>query len=74
MFNISDKICRVNQITHYDSPRLQKNPAFYVIMWRSLVKPDRPQMTIWCMRVACWLTKATGTHSEYVIVIAFPWL
>jgi uncharacterized protein (UPF0305 family) len=25
------------------------------------------------MRFACWITKATDTHSEYVILIAFPW-
>jgi hypothetical protein len=25
------------------------------------------------MRVTCWITKATGTHSEYVILIALPW-
>jgi hypothetical protein len=24
------------------------------------------------MRFACWMTKATDTHSEYVILIAFP--
>jgi hypothetical protein len=24
------------------------------------------------MRIACWVTKATDTHSEYVILIAFP--
>ena len=24
------------------------------------------------MRTACWITKATNTHSEYVIFIAFP--
>jgi hypothetical protein len=24
------------------------------------------------MRIACWLTNAIHTHSEYVIVIAFP--
>jgi hypothetical protein len=24
------------------------------------------------MRFACWITKATGTHSGYVILIAFP--
>jgi len=33
---------------------------------------DRPQMIIWRMRIACWLTKATDTHSEYVIRIALP--
>ena len=24
------------------------------------------------MRVLCWIAKATNTHSEYVIIIAFP--
>jgi len=24
------------------------------------------------MRIACWITKATYTFSEYVILIAFP--
>jgi hypothetical protein len=28
--------------------------------------------TIRRMRFACWMTKATDTHSEYVILIAFP--
>jgi hypothetical protein len=37
-----------------------------------MVKPDRSQMTIRCMLFACWITKATDTHSEYIIVIAFP--
>jgi len=32
----------------------------------------RPQMTIWRMRTACWVPKATNTLSECVIVIAFP--
>jgi hypothetical protein len=27
---------------------------------------------IWRMRFAGWETKATNTHSQYVIVIAFP--
>jgi hypothetical protein len=24
------------------------------------------------MRTACWIPKATNTHSEYVIIITFP--
>jgi hypothetical protein len=28
-------------------------------------------MTIWRMRIACWIPKATNTHSQYVILIAF---
>ena len=41
-------------------------------MWKNIVEADRPQMTIWRMLVACWITKATNTYSEYVILIAFP--
>jgi len=37
---------------------------------KNIVERGRPQMTIW--RIACWIPKATNTHSEYVIFIAFP--
>ena len=50
-----------------------ENRAVCEIMWNSTVDPDRPQVTIWRMRFAYWVTKATNTHSEYVILIAFPW-
>jgi hypothetical protein len=36
-----------------------------------MVGPDRPQMIVRRMRIACWVTNATDTHSEYVIFIAF---
>jgi hypothetical protein len=41
-------------------------------MWTNTVKQDRPQMTIWRMRIACWIPTVTDTHSQYVILIAFP--
>ena len=28
-----------------------------------MVEPDRPQMVVWCMHFACWISKATDTHS-----------
>jgi hypothetical protein len=37
-----------------------------------VVERGRSQMTIWRMRVAGWIPKATNTHSQYVIFIAFP--
>jgi hypothetical protein len=51
-----------------------ENRAVYEIMWRNTVQPDRATdvSIIRRMRFACWITKATDTHSEYVIVIAFP--
>ena len=35
------------------------------MMWKNVVEPGRPQMT-------SWILKDTDTHSEYVILIAFP--
>jgi len=37
-----------------------------------MIDTDRPQVTILRMRIACWITKTTNTHSEYVILIVFP--
>ena len=34
-----------------------------------MVNLDRPQMTIWRMRIACWITKTTDPLSEYVLLL-----
>jgi len=31
-------------------------------MWKNIVEQGRSQMTIWRMRVACWIPKATNRH------------
>jgi hypothetical protein len=49
-----------------------ENRAVDETMWKNTVDPRRPQMTIWRKRIPCWIPKATNTHSEYVILIAFP--
>jgi len=49
-----------------------ENRAVYEIMWKNVEEPDRPQMTIWRMRIACWIPKDTNTHSEYIMLIDFP--
>jgi len=41
------------------------------LLWKTIVEQGRPQMTIWHMRIACWIPRATNTHTEYVILIAF---
>ena len=41
-------------------------------MWKNIVESDRPQMTVWPMRVSRWVPSATNTHAEYVVLIAFP--
>ena len=47
------------------------NQAAYEIAWKMIAEPDRPQMTIRRMLLACWITRATDTHSECVILSAF---
>jgi hypothetical protein len=42
------------------------------ITWRKFVELGRPRMTVWRMRVACWIRKVKNTISECVIFIAFP--
>jgi hypothetical protein len=39
-----------------------ENRAVFEIMWKN-VERDRPQMTIWRMRIACWIAKATHTFA-----------
>jgi hypothetical protein len=74
MRSISDTCCTEIQITYFifDNFYFSKILPFFEITWKNIVERGRPQMTIWRMRVACWITKAIYTHSEYVILIAFP--
>jgi hypothetical protein len=40
-----------------------ENRAIYEILWKNIVVPDTPQMTISRMRIACWLPKTIDTLS-----------
>jgi len=33
-------------------------------MWKNIVESNRPQMTIWRMRIAWWIANATNTHTH----------
>ena len=76
MRNISDRSCRENQNTHFmfsnfssrKSCRLWDDTGEYD--WARQAT-DNSIRVIWRMRVSCWISKATDSHSEYVIV-AFP--
>ena len=41
------------------------------VLLYNIVERGRPQVPIRCMRIACCIPKATDTHWEYVILIAF---
>jgi hypothetical protein len=43
-----------------------ENHAVYVIMWKNIVEQSRSHMTIWRMRIADWILKATNTDSQVV--------
>jgi hypothetical protein len=48
-----------------------ENRDVYKKMSKNFVKPERPQMTIWC-QFACWISKATcEKHTEECVIIAF---
>jgi len=49
-----------------------ENRGVYEIMSKNPLESDRPQMTIWRIRIAYWIPKATNARSEYVLLIALP--
>jgi len=38
----------------------------YETMWKNIVEPGRPQVTIWCMQIACWIPKATHIRGTFL--------
>jgi len=34
--------------------------------WKNIVERGRQQITIWRMYIACWIPKATITHTQVV--------
>ena len=59
MRNISDKLCGESQNTHFMFSNFPKNLVVYEIMSKDVVEPEKPQMAMWRMPVACWIIKAT---------------
>ena len=61
---------RENQNTHFMFNIFSfENRVIYEITWQNIVEPGRPEMTIRRIRIACWIPKATNTHSEYIIFV-----
>ena len=72
MWNVSDKSFRENKNTNFTFNNIfVEYRAIHEIMWKNTVEPERPQITIWRMRIAYCVPKATNTHSEYIILFAF---
>jgi hypothetical protein len=64
----------VEKIKTYNSGSITyfSNIVLFMGHVEKYLEPDGPRMTIWCMHIACWMPKATNTHSEYVILIVVP--
>jgi hypothetical protein len=68
-----EKICKENQNIYFTlynfffrkSCRLWDNV-------KNIFDSGRSQMTIWLIRIACLIPKATNTQSKYAVLIAFP--
>ena len=60
------KVEKINTHLHSLPPPLSENRAVYEIISQNVVEPGRPQMTIWRMRVACWISNArrARTHAR----------
>jgi hypothetical protein len=73
------KVVEKNQNKHFVFSNLFffsfliENRAVYEKIWKNIVEWGMPQMTIWRMRIACWIPKANKyTHSGCVIHTASP--
>jgi hypothetical protein len=53
------------------STTFSENRVVYEIMWKNMVDPSRPQMTIRPMRFVCRIPTSTDTHSEYMMPLLF---
>ena len=50
----------------------RKKRAVHEIMWKNILEPDRPKMTVWRMSIACRVPKATHTHTLTRTLTAVP--
>jgi hypothetical protein len=69
MRNVSNKHCSGNQNTRFCSQELL--PKIVPVLrycGKNIVEPGKPQMTKWRMRIACWIPRATNTHSGYILI------
>ena len=47
-----------------------ENRVFYEVIWKNMIKPSWPPLTLWQMRITCWIPQAAKTHSENIILTA----
>jgi hypothetical protein len=58
---VLDRSCREKKIV-FSNFLFFENPAVYEVLWK-IVERGRRQMTVWRMRIADWIPKATNKRS-----------
>jgi len=41
-----------------------ENHVIYEKTWKNMADPDRPEMKIWRMSIACWIPMTKQTHAQ----------
>ena len=61
---------RENRNTHFMFNHVfRKSCCLWDNVKKNFAEPDRKLLTIWRMRIACWIPKATNSPSHYVIML-----
>ena len=71
--NVSDKSCTKNQNVHFMFNNLiSKIVPFYDLIWKKYGTAGEATDDNMAHAFPCRIPKATNTHLEYIILIAFP--
>jgi hypothetical protein len=66
MRNVLEKVVqRIKTHNLYSITFVSDNRSVYETMLKNIVEPGKAQMSVRRMRLACCITNATDTHSEY---------
>jgi len=61
--------CSENQNAHFMFNSASENRAYSQTMRKNTAEPNRPQMTIWRMRIACWVTKGKTQNTQNMYLL-----
>jgi len=67
--NVSDKSCREYEATHFVSSNYFGKLYRFEIMCKNIEEPGRSQMTVWRVRITCWISQTTNTFSDNVTLV-----
>ena len=75
MRSVSDKSCKENQNAYFMFQLLFSRESFRLcenVQKFGRIEQATDENITWQCALHCWIPKATNTHSEHVILIAFP--